>query len=432
MTWRRCARLAAIVVGGAVSFVDSGRGAKDSPAAEANPKIAALGNNTWLKLDTPKFHPITRSGSPCMAYAPDAGVGILWGCSHAYFHNDVWTYSLARNEWKEMLKTEPSVLSDPEVLKIKDGVRMTREERPLSMHGWGLMDYDTDRQVLWHVGGIWQGSVNHTEDYKKLGKEMKQEGDPDKIKGKGPALWKYDLKTNKWSVVITEDPSGCTRHRGWTIRYFPPLKKLLMIPCIVQPNEECSNWKAYDPDTNKWEPLKITWKSLEGKAPQYWIWGVAPIVYDAKRQVLVLILAHDPPDGGVWLLDPVKKTCEQIVAADKNLAANLDGPCGSFVYDAAGETTLGIFVDYKVYGLDKTMQKRGFPVDETHVWALDMDKKAWVMQPQPADGVLPPLNGMGMFHQYYDPVQNATVMYRGTYNGENTETWIYRYKQAKK
>jgi hypothetical protein len=289
---------------------------------------------------------------------------------------------------------------------------------------------------------MWQGTDAVDVAYQRLGKEIKKEGDPDKVK-KGPPLWKYDLKANKWSVVITEDPLDCARVSwpkagvrmlpGSSIRYFPPLKKLLMMPCMVTPNEDCANWKVYDPDTNKWEPLKISWKPLQGKAPPNWIWGTAPIVYDARRQVLVLILSrHDGPDGGVWLLDPIKKTCEQIVTADKNLAANLDGPCGGYAYDAAAETTLAIFINYKIYDLDKTMQKRGVPIDEAHVWALDLDKKAWVMQPRPANGVLPPLNEMGMFHQYYDPAQNATVVYRGTYNGEKTETWIYRCKQAKK
>src|SRR5262245_8138708 len=66
------------------------------------PQIARLGDNCWLKLATPAIHPITRSSSPWMAYAPDAGSGILWGCSHSYHHNDVWTYDLRRNLWKEV------------------------------------------------------------------------------------------------------------------------------------------------------------------------------------------------------------------------------------------------------------------------------------------------------------------------------------------
>src|SRR5262249_53116195 len=99
-------------------------------------------------------------------------------------------------------------------------------------------------------------------------------------------------------------------------------------------------------------------------------------------------------------------------------------------HDAAAGTTLGLFVDYKVYGADKSMQKQRFPIDETHVWALDIDRKEWVMQPKPANGVLPPLNGMGMVHHYYDPANNATVVFRGTYNGTNGETWVYRYKRA--
>src|SRR5262249_29249990 len=130
-----------------------------------------------------------------------------------------------------------------------------------------------------------------------------------------------------------------------------------------------------------------------------------------------------------WLLDPVKKTCEQVVAADKSLAANLDCPIGSYVYDAAGSTTLGIFVDYKGYNADQTMQKRGFPTDETHVWALDIEKKVWIMQSIDANGVLPQMEGKGCLHHYHDPIQNATVIYRGRYNGAG-ETWVYRYKKS--
>jgi hypothetical protein len=64
------------------------------PAAPAGPvvdRIKALGNNSWLKLETPEVHPVSRSASSWMACAPEAGVGILWGCSHASHENDVWT-----------------------------------------------------------------------------------------------------------------------------------------------------------------------------------------------------------------------------------------------------------------------------------------------------------------------------------------------------
>ena len=115
-----------------------------------------------------------------MPYVPEAGTAILWGCSHAGHHNDVWTYDLSNNVWKEMLKTEPSGIDDPDVLKYKDGLLMTRQERPLSFHQWGQMDYDPDRQVLWHLGGKWQGVYNLPEHYKKLGREIRQEGDPQK------------------------------------------------------------------------------------------------------------------------------------------------------------------------------------------------------------------------------------------------------------
>jgi len=389
-----------------------------------NPRVAAMGENTWLKLSTPKAHPITRSSSPWMPYVPEAGVGLLWGCSHAGYHNDLWAYGLTHNVWKELLKTEPSGARDPDVVKIKDGVLMTREERPLSFHQWGLLDYDPHRRALWwaHVGGGWQGA------YSRRGRKIKQEGAPEKHKRlirNGPALWKYSLKTNKWALVYTQDPTRCTRYGGY-IRYFPPLRKLIMTPKWVSPNENRENFKMYDPDTNTWQPLKVTWKPIEENISKYWVYGHSPIVYDAKRKVLVMILGR----GGTWLLDPVKKTAEQIVVSGKSLPSNLDGPVGAFVYDSANATTLGIFADYKTYSGGKQLEARGFPTDEAHVWALDLEKKAWVLQPRPADGVLPPADRGHMVHHFYDPVHNATVIYKGGYNSPKTATWVYRYKKG--
>ncbi len=405
-------------------------GEAEGPAARVNPRVAAMKGNSWLKLPTPKVHPITRSSSPWMPYAPTAGVGFLWGCSHAGYHNDVWTYDLARNVWTEKLKTEPSAKADPNVLKIKDGALMTRQGRPLSFHQWGLLDYDGDRDVLWwaYTGG-WQGVYGHRDHYKKIGKTIRREGDDEKharLRKEGPALWQYSLKTNKWKLVYTKDPTRCTRHLGY-IRYFPPLRRLIMTPKWVSPNEDRENFKMYDPDKNTWEPLKVTWKPIDEGVSPYWVYGHAPIVYDSKRKALVLIFGG----GGTWLLDPAKKTMVQVVGKAKSLPSNLDGPIGAFVYDSVNAATLGIFADYKTYGAGRQLKARGFPADEAHVWALDVEKGKWVLQPRPADGVLPAADRSHMVHHFYDPVHNATVIYKGGYNRPNGETWIYRYKPAK-
>jgi len=422
----------------------------DAPAAEKgrapavpqvplNPQIAAMGDNTWLKLPTPATHPVARSGSPYMPYAPEAGVGLLWGCGANDYRNDLWTYNLALNEWKELLKTEPDHRQDPDVYKFKDGVLMTREERPVPSHQWGRMDYDPDRKILWHLGGGMLSTLPPTkQDYDHL----KREGDPDKIKGKGPALWKYEFKTNKWSMIITEDPTGCTREQSigfWRMRYYPPLRKLIMEPGMVTPNEAREKFKAYDPDTNRWEPLLCQWKPLEDNVSKDWIWGMAPAVYDTKRQALVLILGAGGNTleqqvktiGGTWLLDGGKKTCEQVAPSIKTPIANLDGPEGGFVYDSASGTTLCLYVSYYFYEVGKVMAAKGFPIDRPNVWALDVEKKDWILQPKPANGVLPPMD-LGCFHHFYDPVQNVTVVYMGKYNSSETETWVYRYKRAAK
>jgi hypothetical protein len=174
-----------------------------------------------------------------MPYVPEASLGILWGCSHGSHDNDLWTYNLARNEWKEMLKTEPSHTEDAGVVKVKDGVLMTREERPLAQHQWGAMDYDPDRRVLWNtcVGGGGQGEDNTYWQASVL-KKLRQEGDPGKhalLSKEGPPLWQYSLQTNRWKLVYTKDPDKCANYRS-VIRYCPAIKKLIATPCIVEPN----------------------------------------------------------------------------------------------------------------------------------------------------------------------------------------------------
>ena len=240
-------------------------------------------------------------------------------------------------------------------------------------------------------------------------------------------LWKYSLKDNKWAVVFTQDPTGCSKYATHAmIRYFPPLKKLIMTPHAIEPGEPGSAYRMYDPDTNTWEPLKVAVHPIDkDKGGQGW--RHVPTVYDSKRQVFIVISGG----SGTWIMDPVKKTLDQIITANKTPFANLDGPCGAFVYDSASGTTLCLYVSYTFYDCGKVLAARGFPVDRTNVWALDIEKKEWVLQPKPADSVLPPANNLDTLHHFYDPANNTTLIYRGVYNG-NGEAWVYRYKKAAK
>ena len=399
-------------------------------SAKLNPRIVAMKDNTWLKLPTPAEHPISRSSSPWMPYAPEAGVAILWGSSHSGYHNDVWTYNMSENLWREMLTTEMSAAVDQRVLKSKDGLLMTRLERPLAAHQWGRMDYDPDRRVLWHLGGNWQGIIGDIETYKKNGWELRQEGNPkihQELTKKGPVLWQYSLKSNRWDQIYTEDTVRALKNAD-LIRYFPPLGRVIMTPSIVQPNGKREQFKTYDPDTNKWEPLDVVWEPMDEDVSPYWVYGYSPIVYDAKLRALVFILSN----GGTWLLDPIAKTMRQVVSKDNSPPANLDGPVGSYVYDSASGTTLGIFADVLTYAAHEVLKKRGFPADRAFVLALDVDKNRWAIESPPANGVLPSVDASRMVHHYYDPMHNATLIYRGPYNSSATETWVYRHKSAEK
>ena len=85
------------------------------------------------------------------------------------------------------------------------------------------------------------------------------------------------------------------RNRAEERRYCPAIRKLIMMPNMVGPNEARENFKTYDPDTNCWEPLPCTWKPKQDGISPHWVYGHAPIVYDAKRQGLVLICRRSAP-----------------------------------------------------------------------------------------------------------------------------------------
>jgi len=388
-------------------------------AALQDPDLAALPDNAWAKLPTPAVHAMVRSGSPWMPYAPDADVAFVWGAGHSQPHNDLWSYSLARNEWKELLKTEPSAAQDAGVLKEKDGVVMTRKERPLSAHQWGQMDYDPDRKLLWYYPALlWQG-VYDIRTQAKVAKEGPERKEP-----KGPTLWTYDLQTNTWAWVHTEDPSRICSTYGagtGTFRYFPPLKKFVMVMGMKgDPNV----FRLFDPDTRRWEPLKVA-------GPAVHAWACAPMVYDSKRKLLLLNSTRQT--HGTLLLDPAKKTVEEIVPADRTPFGNLDGNCGVHVYDSAAGTMLAIYTkaNFKVYDAYKGFEKKGWPHDETSVWALDVEKKEWILQPAPSNGVRPTRAKDAMSHAYYDPARNVTFIYEGSYNGMDGEAWAYRFRKSK-
>ena len=407
--------------------------ARGRSAGPLNPQVAAMPDNSWLKLRTPTPHSIVRSGSPWMPYAPEAKVAFVWGAVHGGSSNDLWTYDMAANAWKELHKAEAHAAQDPGVLKLKDAVLMTREERPLAGHQWGAMDYDSDGHALWlytDAGCSWQGlytggSHLHIDSLKVrlsfTGKEYEEALSKRAVKG--PTLWKYDLKTNKWSWVHSDDSARVAGYAS-TFRYFPPLGKFVVVPMY---KDDQNTLKLFDPKSRKWEGRKLTRKV----DPSDYISSNSPIVYDSRRKVMVI---SNTQPGGTFILDPVQGTLEKIVPAAKTPFVNLDGNCGILVYDSVNATTLTVYTksNFKVYDTGKHFEKLGLPCDDTYVWALDIDKKEWCLQPPPTGGVKPGERGATMSHAYYDPAQNAVLVYEGSYGGGDGDTWVYRYKAARR
>src|SRR5262245_62160849 len=154
---------------------------KLAPDREVLAKIAALPDNTWLKLPPAKTAgnrswmkggfadflggPTIRSYCPKMVWAPERLRALYCGAGHnVHPWNDVWEYDLASNTWACLYAPDPGSLppkggNEKELLDwyqknyvCGDGVITTRRGAPVRpSHTWWGLCYDTERRrmVFW-------------------------------------------------------------------------------------------------------------------------------------------------------------------------------------------------------------------------------------------------------------------------------------------
>ena len=119
-----------------------------APAKKLNPKIAALPDNTWLKM-TPPREPNGRNYSgACIGESKLGGVW-YWGGGHfSYDCNDVDFYDLAANKWTRSYKPE----RNPWGAKNR-WVVSPREGSPTAGHTYQQVCWWPERKVFFlHAG----------------------------------------------------------------------------------------------------------------------------------------------------------------------------------------------------------------------------------------------------------------------------------------
>jgi hypothetical protein len=388
--------------------------------------ITAMPDNSWLMLPDEGSKPKVRSSSPVMFYDGDS-VGYLWGCSHAKPDNDLWSFNLAANRWRENLPTEPSALADPMVIKIKDSIIMTREERPLSAHQWSGMDFDTDQKRLWwnpHIA--WQGLYSgHSDTICKY-----YPGPACRAYTPFQVFWYYDPPTNKWHYVNSRTNSSivsCYGCKTVVFRYLPFLKKFIL---LRYGNSFNGKFLFFDPATQRLEETAGTRVPIPGDTPGSGNYDgtCAGAVYHTGRDILIFMGRA----GGTWIFDPRIMKFEQIITEAESVPVWTDCPMSYMVYDSHNQIVLAFVTTdgQGCYDVSNTYAARGWPSTGTHVYTLDIDNKKWDLLPDPAAGDNPNNISGSMGHAYFDRNLGVIFHFSGTYDGMNGQRWIYKYKNA--
>jgi hypothetical protein len=378
--------------------------------------VRSMPDNSWIMLPENGPKPITRSSSNRMHYDGDS-VGYLWGCSHADNHNDLWSFNVATNKWREVIPTEASAQTDPMVIKNQDSILQTRAGRPLSFHQWSSMDWNSDAKQLWRVcydgwQGLYSGHDSVICQY--------QPGPTCNVHTKCKVMGKYDPQLNQWSPVKYKPfswPLTCSTcgNEYIVFRYIPYLKKFV---CIVW-GYFSDTYVLADPATLTLQTVKATLQPISGDGGDAKVSQLGGAVWDSFREVLIFVGSGT----GTWAFNPKTMVMKQIVSTANSPVVWTDCATSHMVYDANNQTTLV----FTTPGM-QTCYGGGTWPSRAAVYTLDYEGGKWNLLPAPSSGQSPTNTGAQHFHSYFDQNMGVIFLFEGGYNANNGVKWLYKYK----
>jgi hypothetical protein len=370
----RLAIIGAITVAGTWLLAGSMQSAelKKNAAREAfkpNPKLAALAENTWLKLN-PKREALSR------AYCGTAfGGGQLWyfgGAHRSYMGNDVDLYNPVKNQWRRSEIEWP----EKEDVQLIASVRAPRKPvtpkgRPWTAHTYQQACYIPERKTFFYVGR------GHT--------------------------WEFDPAKMKWTClagVASKDKKPSPRYQGaqsFHVIYDPGLKA----PVGIATTQSFGTF-VYD-------FAKMEWKRRKN-APMKW--AELYSTYLASKKVHLI---SGKKKHGIWTFDAVKDEWKKLQDAPRQVIGTQ-----ALAYDAAHDVALVA-----------PAGKRGEPVSFWKLDAKTMkwsEQKAANAGPK-GKSLWAPMwydanHGLFLYLNYES---------RGpAFKGGRSSIWAYRYKKAEK
>lgn len=379
-------------------------------------KIAALADNTWLKLpqtktagelawatgdvgDYARSGPTVRDYCNKMVWAPERRRALYCGAGHnIHPWNDVWEYDLAANTWICLYAPEPgpppSEAGGKEVVnwyrenfQYRDGVLSTRKGAPVRpAHTWWGLCYDTERRrmVFWdaHKGQLFSDRVLNTELLlQALG--LKADHPAVRLSGSGPGeAWIFTFSPGEaaWKEVITGAPKA---YESSQIEYLMDRQKFWL-----------HSGRTYQSDAS----LRH-WKLAGQGGPGQ---GVVS-AYDSETRTVVAA------GSKAWVY-----SCDRDRWMEKAAVPEGDGgyiPNSIMSFDSVA----------KYFVLFTWLEVAGKNLPPVRLWLYSLKQDRW-FRPVPQGDVplLEPYTG------YYDLERNVSV-----YCNSHGEVWVYRFQNGK-
>lgn len=383
-----------------------------APDRELLAKIAALPDNTWLKLppcrttgdmgvlnkdpDYKRTGPRVRDYCNKMVWASERQRALYCGGGHnIHPWNDVWEFDLASNTWVCLYGADPAPPrfgpgkeAESEAwykahAVVKDGVIRTPRGGPLRpCHTWWSLCYDSDRKRMLFVESH-KGLFATDKAMLARAHHLDLKDPTLRTYGSGPGeawLFSFYPETGEWKEVLTRMPKA---GESSNLEYLPDQKSLWWLS---------GKTYRYEASQNEWTPVGKESLRLGGVS-----------AYDPESKKVVAVVGLQ-----TWVFSCVTNTW---TLAQDNAPDGGYVPTSTFCYDSAAKRFI-------LYTHLKLQDK---PDAGARLWWYDVKENRWTA-PAPS-GDSPKVTGVA---GYYDPARNVTVVYN------NRETWVYRGKKARK
>jgi len=245
----------------AALLVAAARAAEPAPAAKhkPNPKLAAMKPHSWLRIGGAPPAPRGIMAYSGGVFDSEHNVFLVFGGGHAdYWGNEVCAFNLKTLTWKKMYQPDAAARYTNDNIDNQKG-KLKDSDKPYTRHSYQMLAFvpSVKKMFIWSGCGPGWGRIAPTCPSPR-------------------DAWYYDYAANKWELLTTGGPGG---YGGGTC-FDSKRNCIWALPGTSWPKL----WK-FDVKTGKWSRHAMKPESSAGVHLN--------LVYNAKRDVIFAGIGND-------------------------------------------------------------------------------------------------------------------------------------------